>query len=419
MSNSLNPRPADDRMPVPTDWEVVCVTDPDGLGADFAYTVGLVRHGVPELHMWARPPDGHDPGADWKWSARDLMSILNHVGRQWLVGEIGLGDEWSEAVDQGLSTVRFQLYPAGLTPALDTFVAAPGSPLVTVRWSLERELPTPERWPVDEDLLDHLHLEMRRLERATEERRLQWGASGIEPDVQPAGVWTELLDRYRAVVLEADDPLWLDVLENAWVWADRYRETHAPIVEMARRAGRADEVRAAFAAARLDAEQLCWTARRILDDIEPEGDSSCYAMSLRHALEAWLSAAYAAVIVADLRDELPDGIIDVALGWLRALADPEWATLCFEIEVATRGQKIDAVSAAPASAELNELLESLYRCSICTIEAMRQWIGGCARAAARGVGAPLMSPVDMGLRLLERTGDLHLADATVAAEGAG
>ena len=56
------------------DWFIYCVFDPDGLGQDFAYTDGLWRHGLPELHIWARPPDGPDPGADWSWSDRDMMA---------------------------------------------------------------------------------------------------------------------------------------------------------------------------------------------------------------------------------------------------------------------------------------------------------------------------------------------------------
>lgn len=415
MSNSTNPRSADDRTPVPIDWEVICVTDPDGLGADFAYTVGLSFHGVPELHMWARPPDGHDPGADWKWSARDLASILNRVAHGVLAGDLDIGDSWSETVDHGLSTVRLQLFAADPTPALETFMAEPGVPLLSLRWSLEREQPTPDRWPVDDALLEHLELEARRLDRASGIRHGRWGSSGVTPVEHPAGVWTDLLDRYRAALLDAECPVWLEVLENAWVSADRYREAAAPLAEMARRAGRDDEVQAAFAAARSDAEQLCSTAQRILDDLEPGDDGSCYIVSLRPALEAWLSAAYPAVIVSDLRHDLPEGLLDSALGWLRALVDPEWATLRFEIEVAKDGERIDVTAATPASPELADLLDSLHRCSTCAIEAVRRWIDGCARAAARGIGAPLVVPIGLGLHLLARTGDLRLEQEVVDA----
>lgn len=406
MTNSEHPRSAGDRTPVPIDWEVVCVSDPAGLGADFAYTAGLARRGVPELHIWARPPDGDDPGADWKWSPRDLTAILDRLAQRLLAGDLDVGDRWSDTVDHGLSTVRFELVDVGRTPALETFRAEPGVRLSSVRWSLERELPTPDRWPVDEALRQQLELEAQRLGRAAAGRRRRWGASGVVPAEQAAGVWTQLLDHYRAAVLEGSSPAWLDVLETSWVWVDRYREVLAPIVEMARLAGRDAEVRAALAAAHTDAEQLCWTARRILREVEPGDDTSCYVMTLRPALEAWLSAAYPAVIVADLGAELPAGLIDSALGWLRSLADPEWATVRFELEVAAVGGSVDVVASMPTSSELVRLLDSLRRCSTCAIDASRSWIDGCARAAARGVGAPLALPCDMGLRLLHCTGDL-------------
>ncbi len=46
-------------------WTVQNVFDPDSIGGDFAYTVGLALRGLSELHLWARPTDGTDPGADW------------------------------------------------------------------------------------------------------------------------------------------------------------------------------------------------------------------------------------------------------------------------------------------------------------------------------------------------------------------
>ena len=50
------------------DWQVTAVFDPEGGGRDFAYSVGLTDRGLPELHLWARPSLGDDPGADWKLS---------------------------------------------------------------------------------------------------------------------------------------------------------------------------------------------------------------------------------------------------------------------------------------------------------------------------------------------------------------
>lgn len=46
-------------------WKVHAIFDTKGQGGDFAYTVGLHERGLPELHMWARPSEGLDPGEDW------------------------------------------------------------------------------------------------------------------------------------------------------------------------------------------------------------------------------------------------------------------------------------------------------------------------------------------------------------------
>ena len=53
------------------DWLVQSVVDPDGDGADSAYTIGLRRYGIPELQIEARPTFGDDSGADWGLSARE------------------------------------------------------------------------------------------------------------------------------------------------------------------------------------------------------------------------------------------------------------------------------------------------------------------------------------------------------------
>ena len=80
-------QPADDRDESRPFWEVQIVFDPDGTGADFAYTIGLHTRGLPELHIWARPSLGDDPGADWMLSTRD-----RGIGPQRACGVDG---EWS------------------------------------------------------------------------------------------------------------------------------------------------------------------------------------------------------------------------------------------------------------------------------------------------------------------------------------
>lgn len=45
-------------------WRVQAVSDYEGTGRDFAYTIGLTGVGLPELHLWARPSEGVDPAPD-------------------------------------------------------------------------------------------------------------------------------------------------------------------------------------------------------------------------------------------------------------------------------------------------------------------------------------------------------------------
>src|SRR5512145_1938854 len=64
-------QPAHDRLDITPFWKVQGVFDPQGGGADFSYTIGLWSRGSPELHLWARPSLGDDPGHDWAFSMRD------------------------------------------------------------------------------------------------------------------------------------------------------------------------------------------------------------------------------------------------------------------------------------------------------------------------------------------------------------
>ena len=120
------------------DWQVTAVFDPDGEGQDFAYTVGLFERELPELHLWARPSLGDDPGADWKFSPQDCCRILNELAWQLIDGELNVGDSWERPYDDGLVTCRFRLDPPGDRDELEAFGIAPGALVLPVRWSLHR-----------------------------------------------------------------------------------------------------------------------------------------------------------------------------------------------------------------------------------------------------------------------------------------
>jgi hypothetical protein len=119
-------------------WQVQAVFDPDGGGKDFAYTIGLHERGVPELHMWARPSLGEDPGDDWMLSMHDRCAILNELSWMLLDGKLGVGSELEREYDEGLAHVTFRVDPPGDREQLEAFGAPPDVDVLPVRWSLRR-----------------------------------------------------------------------------------------------------------------------------------------------------------------------------------------------------------------------------------------------------------------------------------------
>ena len=120
------------------DWEVQAVFDPDGTGGDFAYTIGLFDRGLPELHLWARPSLGDDPGADWVFSPVDCTRILNELAWRLVDGQLEVNDTWERAFDAGTVTARFRLDPPGDRDELEALGIARGALVLPVRWSLHR-----------------------------------------------------------------------------------------------------------------------------------------------------------------------------------------------------------------------------------------------------------------------------------------
>lgn len=106
-------------------------------GDDFAYTVGLASRGLPELHMWSRPVEGDDPGHDWRFSMRDMCTILNETAWRLIDRRVAPGDTWETAYDGGLVTARFRLDPPVEANSVEAFEADP-APVLPVPWSLHR-----------------------------------------------------------------------------------------------------------------------------------------------------------------------------------------------------------------------------------------------------------------------------------------
>ncbi len=127
----------DDRGNTPF-WQVQSVYDESGSGGDFAYTVGLCGVGFPELHLWARPSFGEDPGHDWKLSSRDQCHVLNELAGLLLDRRIGVGSTLTRRYDGGLATVTYRVDPAEDPGMPEALRVPPGVEVLPVRWSLDR-----------------------------------------------------------------------------------------------------------------------------------------------------------------------------------------------------------------------------------------------------------------------------------------
>ena len=128
--------------------QIISVFDPEGKGGDFAYTVGLAAQDLPELHIWARPSEGDDPGFDWMLSDRDRHGLLMDFAEELVDGRISIGSERTHVYDDGLATVVYRLDPPVDADDVEAYGAHP-SPLIPIRWRLERP-PAGQATPVED-----------------------------------------------------------------------------------------------------------------------------------------------------------------------------------------------------------------------------------------------------------------------------
>jgi len=129
---------APDHRAVEPFWTVQLVFDPDGGGADFAYTIGLAHRGHPELHIWARPSLGDDPGLDWKLSPQDCCGVLNELAALLVLGDLDVGSTLRREYDGGLAVVAYRIDPPNDRRQLEAYGAPEGADVLPVRWSLSR-----------------------------------------------------------------------------------------------------------------------------------------------------------------------------------------------------------------------------------------------------------------------------------------
>jgi hypothetical protein len=201
-------QPAHDRLEQLPFWKVQGVFDPDGGGADFSYTIGLASRGSAELHMWARPSLGDDPGHDWAFSLRDCCGILNELADLLLRGEIGVGSGLTRTYDGGLATVEFRVDPPEDRLELQAFGVDPSAEVLPVRWSLRRD-PAGPLTPLSDSALREARGLWTRLTAGLDRRRrapTEWTVSK-RPDFDPHqqfGPLTPLVSARGAQLLQAD-----------------------------------------------------------------------------------------------------------------------------------------------------------------------------------------------------------------------
>lgn len=136
----MTTQPRHDRLDERPFWTVQSVFDPEGGGSDFAYTIGLHERGRPELHLWARPDRGDDPGDDWMLSPNDRCHLLNELAWQLLRGDLAVGQTVTRELDAGAVTMQMEIGPPRDPESLDAFQAHPEAVVWPVSWSLTRPL---------------------------------------------------------------------------------------------------------------------------------------------------------------------------------------------------------------------------------------------------------------------------------------
>ena len=326
-------------------WQVQAVFDPDGEGGDFAYTIGLHERGLPELHLWARPTLGEDPGHDWMFSIRDRTEVLNDLAAKLVVGEICVGSEVVDTFDGGLATVRFRVDPPGDREELEAFGIAPGAVVLPVRWSLHR---LPEGAPTAVPVLMRrlLEPEVRRLRAAATRPTLSprgWelpeGSAVDFSKDQPFGPFTPLVRARAAQLWQADDETIREALEIALaVEAADGLGRHLPLaVAAARPVGR----RAALEQLHDEVHELVWWLtdrpavqrrwRAIVEGVVPE--DTCRTTRERKRAQtncAWLlhSLALGCLSVDALADVAEKSLLLAGRGpWVLAFdgaTGPDW-----------------------------------------------------------------------------------------------
>jgi hypothetical protein len=316
-------------------WRVTAVFDPDGTGSDFGYTEGLAAAGVPELHLWARPTLGEDPGLDWRLSHRDTAQILNRLAWRLLDGELAVGDTWVQPYDEGFVEAHFSVHPPVTSDEVDAFGAG-DAPVLPVKWELRRP-PLGEPRALDPVAATQAAASYAALAPAVSARAAPAGwelpASPSWDADQRFGPRTPLVLARGARLWGASADDWITIASNALMAHERLPVGYAGLVSRAaaREPGRlpavdrleaaVDEVMAGFGAT-WGVPQLGELRAWFLDGLEddPDGPSAW-----RGLLEEVALAVSTHLVVESVADVLPERILRLGQGLVLGALTPDAA----------------------------------------------------------------------------------------------
>lgn len=319
-------------------WIVNAIFDPDGGGADFSYTEGLAARGHPELHIWARPTDGLDPGEDWHFSQRDTCVLLNDLAWRLLDGTLRVGDRWEETYDGGLVTVRFEVGEPVEAASVEAF-GARDAPVLPVRWSLDRPPVAPPRAlaAAQRVALRSEYDELCALLPPGGVAPPGWALPGrfSAGPRQPYGPRHTMVLARAAQLFSGDVSFWYRLMMSAMLQHQQAPAGHAIAVAhaAARGAGRRDAlVRLEEAVHRLRTDLgLTWA----VDEVGAALRALLGPVVDEELREAWLDAAGASIesclLVEAVADEVPDQALTLGQGAVRSslttdgrAPGPEW-----------------------------------------------------------------------------------------------
>ena len=328
-------------------WEVQAVFDPDGGGAEFAYTIGLHTRGLPELHIWAHPSLGDDPGADWMLSTRDRIGVLNELAALLVRGRLGVGSRLTREYDDGHARVEYRVDPPGDREQLQALGVPDGVAVLPVRWSLHRAPEGALRPLTDAAATAAAQLYDRIVDDLPGESRAPRGWAlpaqpTFEPD-QPFGPLTPVVLARAAQLWQADDDTVAALLRAAAGVEYGYSLSHALTVAraLARPCGRrialehlqdrAEELIEGLTTA--PAAQRRWGS--IVRAVDPAwwdsmrpAERKRVAHNFLHVLHQVTQGCLAVEAVADIAD--PSILLAARGPWVRGMsgdvlpAEPEW-----------------------------------------------------------------------------------------------